>query len=166
MHASARRLVYPCIWFSTLSLLSFSLASTRALSRSVRISLSHSVFPPPSLDLTFFHSRCPFNLLFPLSLLSLSRSLRTLTNMLGCSGGIGAAVPALFSLAGELAPSSCRGAVLSFVASFWVFGSVCAALLAWLIIPAGGWRAYVSLSAIPALANWAFCVACLKESPR
>ena len=65
--------------------------------------------------------------------------------------GIGAAVPVLFCLAAELSPAQVRGTIISFVASFWVVGSVCAALAAWLVIPRLGWRWYVVVTAIPAL---------------
>ena len=72
--------------------------------------------------------------------------------------GIGAAVPVLFCVAAELSPARARGAIISFVASFWVVGSVCAAALGWLVIPRYGWRLYAALTAAPALACSAISV--------
>mmetsp|Transcript_9593 Transcript_9593/g.17582 ORF Transcript_9593/g.17582 Transcript_9593/m.17582 type:complete len:518 (-) Transcript_9593:135-1688(-) len=47
--------------------------------------------------------------------------------------GIGATVPSLFSLASEWSPKEVRGAVVTFVASFWMVGSLFVSGLAWIL---------------------------------
>ena len=52
-----------------------------------------------------------------------------------CSGlGVGAATPALFALAVELAPVNRSGQLVTLVASFWMVGSLTAAGLAYMLL--------------------------------
>ena len=84
--------------------------------------------------------------------------------------GIGASVPAVFSLGAELFPSAQRGRRLSMIAAFWMVGSIFVASVAWLMlgIPEWyvGWRPFAIVSALPALVALALTCIYLPESPR
>ncbi|KAL7542292.1 hypothetical protein ACHAXR_013393 [Thalassiosira sp. AJA248-18] len=93
--------------------------------------------------------------------------------------GIGATVPSLFSLASEWSPAPVRGAMVTFVASFWMVGSLFVSGLAWLLFrnslehesnDSGSllptWRIFAALCALPsALGAW-MVYFYVPESPR
>lgn len=65
--------------------------------------------------------------------------------------GLGGALPLDFSLFAEYLPSRNRGRWLVLLESFWAVGTVLAAALAVLIVPAFGWRWLLATSAVAAL---------------
>ena len=86
-----------------------------------------------------------------------------------CSGlGVGAATPALFALAVELAPVNRSGQLVTLVASFWMVGSLTAAGLAYMLLhdhpvdePMGWsarWRRFaIACAALPMAATVLVC---------
>ncbi len=79
--------------------------------------------------------------------------------------GLGGLPPVMFTLMSEFAPSRRRGALTSFVDSFWSLGLVVSALVAYLVIPTMGWQAALPVGALPVLYSVVLRVA-LPESPR
>ena len=72
--------------------------------------------------------------------------------------GIGGAAPVVFAMGADSFPVSRRGAWLSYVAMFWMVGSVYAALTAWLCFVDQSssssndvWRFYAIICALPAI---------------
>ncbi len=65
--------------------------------------------------------------------------------------GLGGELPVAAALVSEFAPSAHRGRLVVLLESFWAVGWAAAALIAWLFIPAYGWRAAFFLGALPAL---------------
>lgn len=65
--------------------------------------------------------------------------------------GLGGALPLDFSLFAEYLPSRNRGRWLVLLESFWAVGTVVAAGLAVLIVPAFGWRWLLATSAVAAI---------------
>lgn len=90
--------------------------------------------------------------------------------------GVGASVPCLFTLGAELFPVQTRGVYLSYIASFWMVGSIYAAGAAWIILglnahrerilPGWTWRAFVIVAAMPVFLTLALALVFLPESPR
>lgn len=92
--------------------------------------------------------------------------------------GIGATVPSLFSLTSEWCPKEVRGAVVTFVASFWMVGSIFVSGLAWVlfrrdlqhggqdtnVVPA--WRIFSALCAMPSAIGAFMVYNYVPESPR
>lgn len=85
--------------------------------------------------------------------------------------GVGAATPPLFALAAEVSPTPIRGACITYVASWWMLGSIFAAAFAklvlvstkrldvnfdepWVLSP---WRCYALICSAPAMLS---CLAC------
>jgi putative MFS transporter len=65
----------------------------------------------------------------------------------------------------EFMPAKRRGFMVVLLESFWAYGSVAAALIAYLVIPTWGWRAALLIGALPAF--YAFVIRrALPESPR
>ena len=62
--------------------------------------------------------------------------------------GLGGALPLDFSLFAEYLPRRNRGRWLVLLESFWAVGTVAAAGLAWLLVPAFGWRPLLATSAL------------------
>lgn len=90
--------------------------------------------------------------------------------------GVGASVPCLFTLGAELFPVQTRGVYLSYVASFWMVGSIYAAGAAWIILgldfdgerilPGWTWRPFVVAAALPVFLTLISACFLLPESPR
>ncbi len=90
--------------------------------------------------------------------------------------GVGASVPCLFTLGAELFPVHTRGVHLSYIASFWMVGSIYAAAAAWIILgldadgnrilPGWTWRPFVVAAALPVFLTLALALLFLPESPR
>ncbi|APT91011.1 membrane protein [Corynebacterium sphenisci DSM 44792] len=66
--------------------------------------------------------------------------------------GLGAELPVASTLVAEFAPKRIRGRVLVILEAFWALGWLLAALIGYLIIPAGadGWRWALALGVVPA----------------
>jgi MFS transporter, putative metabolite:H+ symporter len=79
--------------------------------------------------------------------------------------GLGGELPVAATLVSEFMPAARRGTMVVLLESFWAYGSVAAALIGFLVIPAWGWRAAFLIGALPAL--YAFVLRRgLPESPR
>ena len=89
--------------------------------------------------------------------------------------GIGATVPSLFSLTSEWCPKEVRGAVVTFVASFWMVGSLFVSRLGWVLfgrdlhgqetnVPT--WRIFAALCAMPSALGAFMVYNYVPESPR
>ena len=86
-------------------------------------------------------------------------------------------VPSLFSLASEWSPKEVRGSVVTFVASFWMVGSLFVSSLAWILFSRSNehdqsgsslptWRLFAAICALPsALGAW-MVYWYVPESPR
>jgi MFS transporter, putative metabolite:H+ symporter len=79
--------------------------------------------------------------------------------------GLGGELPVVSSLLSEFIPRENRGRFIVLLESFWAFGWLIAAVIAFLIIPAYGWRIAFVIGAVPALYIWVVRRA-LPESPR
>ncbi|MCL1847736.1 MAG: MFS transporter [Coriobacteriia bacterium] len=79
--------------------------------------------------------------------------------------GLGGELPAASTLVSEFSPVAKRGRNVVILESFWAWGWIAAALVAYLAIPVWGWRAAFFIGAVPALfaAVLRFAV---PESPR
>jgi putative MFS transporter len=79
--------------------------------------------------------------------------------------GLGGELPAASTLVSELSPLAKRGRNVIILESFWAWGWIIAALVAYLAIPVFGWRVAFFIGAVPALfaAILRFAV---PESPR
>ncbi|MDD2483486.1 MAG: MFS transporter [Eubacteriales bacterium] len=79
--------------------------------------------------------------------------------------GLGGELPAASTLISEFSPTKKRGRNVIFLESFWAWGWIIAALVAYLVIPVYGWRYAFWIGAVPALfaAILRFAV---PESPR
>lgn len=79
--------------------------------------------------------------------------------------GLGGELPAASTLVSEYSPVKMRGRNVIFLESFWAWGWIAAALVAYLVIPVYGWRVAFWIGALPA-----FFAAVLRkavpESPR
>jgi len=62
--------------------------------------------------------------------------------------GLGGELPVAATLVSELMPARRRGMMVVLLESFWAYGSVVAALIGFLVIPAWGWRAAFLIGAI------------------
>jgi putative MFS transporter len=79
--------------------------------------------------------------------------------------GLGGELPVVSSLLSEFIPSKQRGRFIVLLESFWAWGWLIAALVAFLVIPAYGWRIAFVIGTIPALYIWVVRRK-LPESPR
>ena len=79
--------------------------------------------------------------------------------------GLGGELPVVSSLLSEFIPGKHRGRFIVLLESFWAWGWLIAALVAFLIIPGHGWRVAFVIGAIPALYIWVVRRK-LPESPR
>lgn len=65
--------------------------------------------------------------------------------------GLGGELPAASTLVSEFSPTNVRGRMVVLLESFWAWGWIVAALIAYLLIPVYGWRIGFFLGGIPAL---------------
>lgn len=79
--------------------------------------------------------------------------------------GLGGELPAASTLVSEISPVKTRGRNVVFLESFWAWGWIAAALVAYLLIPVYGWRVAFFVGAIPALFA-AVLRRAVPESPR
>lgn len=79
--------------------------------------------------------------------------------------GLGGELPVVSSLLSEFMPSKYRGRYIVLLESFWAYGWLIAAIVAFLVIPAYGWRSAFIIGAIPAFYVW-IVRRKLPESPR
>ncbi|XP_078322723.1 synaptic vesicle glycoprotein 2C-like isoform X2 [Crassostrea virginica] len=90
--------------------------------------------------------------------------------------GVGGSIPVIFSYFTEFQPKDKRGRMISALATFWMFGNIIAAGLAWSVIPTGigyhspsfkynSWRIFVALCTFPSLSSAVFFVF-MPESPK
>ncbi len=83
-----------------------------------------------------------------------------------CTGfGLGGELPAASTLISEYSPKKIRGRNVIFLESFWAWGWILAALVAYLLIPVYGWRIAFWVGAVPALFA-AYLRKAVPESPR
>ncbi|MFL0267447.1 MFS transporter [Candidatus Clostridium radicumherbarum] len=79
--------------------------------------------------------------------------------------GLGGELPAASTLVSEFSPAKARGRMVVLLESFWAWGWIVAALIAYLLIPLYGWRIGFILGGVPALYA-AFLRKGIPESPR
>jgi putative MFS transporter len=79
--------------------------------------------------------------------------------------GVGGTLPVDYGMFTEYVPAKDRGKRLVLLESFWAFGTLVAAALAWLIVPRLGWRALFAVSAVPGLLLF-LVRSSVPESPR
>lgn len=79
--------------------------------------------------------------------------------------GLGGELPAASTLVSEYSPVKVRGRNVIILESFWAWGWIVAALVAYLLIPVYGWRTAFFVGAIPALFA-AYLRKAVPESPR
>ncbi len=79
--------------------------------------------------------------------------------------GLGGELPAASTLVSEFSPTRSRGRNVIFLESFWAWGWIAAALVAYLLIPVYGWRMAFWVGALPALFA-AYLRSAVPESPR
>lgn len=79
--------------------------------------------------------------------------------------GLGGELPVITSMVSEFSPIKSRGRNVVIVESFWAWGWIIAALVAYLCIPVYGWRVAFFVGAIPALFAAVLRFA-MPESPR
>jgi putative MFS transporter len=83
-----------------------------------------------------------------------------------CTGfGLGGELPAASTLISEYSPKKIRGRNVIILESFWAWGWILAALVAYLMIPVYGWRIAFWVGAVPALFA-AYLRKTVPESPR
>ena len=83
-----------------------------------------------------------------------------------CTGfGLGGELPAASTLISEFSPKRIRGRNVVILESFWAWGWILAALVAYLLIPIYGWRTAFWVGAVPALFA-AYLRRSVPESPR
>lgn len=79
--------------------------------------------------------------------------------------GLGGELPAASTLVSEFSPAKVRGKMVILLESFWAWGWIAAALVAYMLIPFYGWRVAFWVGAIPALYA-AYLRKAVPESPR
>ncbi|ADK15174.1 putative niacin/nicotinamide transporter NaiP [Clostridium ljungdahlii DSM 13528] len=79
--------------------------------------------------------------------------------------GLGGELPAASTLVSEFSPAKSRGRMVVLLESFWAWGWIASALIAYLLIPVYGWRIGFFLGGIPALYA-AYLRRNIPESPR
>ncbi|AYD39391.1 MFS transporter [Clostridium fermenticellae] len=79
--------------------------------------------------------------------------------------GLGGELPAASTLVSEFSPTKVRGRMVVLLESFWAWGWIAAALIAYLLIPIYGWRIGFFLGGVPALYA-AYLRKGIPESPR
>lgn len=79
--------------------------------------------------------------------------------------GLGGELPVATTYVLESSPEAVRGRRVVFLEMFWAFGSLCAALVSFFVIPSAGWRIVFLIGAIPALYTIVLRLA-LPETPK
>jgi putative MFS transporter len=79
--------------------------------------------------------------------------------------GLGGELPAASTLVSEYSPANARGRNVVILESFWAWGWILAALVAYMLIPLYGWRMAFWVGAVPALYA-AYLRKSVPESPR
>ncbi len=79
--------------------------------------------------------------------------------------GLGGELPAASTLVSEFSPAKVRGRMVVMLESFWAWGWIIAALIAYMLIPLYGWRIGFFLGGVPALYA-AYLRKGIPESPR
>ncbi|XP_033741474.1 synaptic vesicle glycoprotein 2C-like isoform X1 [Pecten maximus] len=90
--------------------------------------------------------------------------------------GVGGSIPVIFSYFTEFQPKDRRGTMISVLATFWMFGNIIAAGLAWIIVPLDigysspdftydSWRIFVAICTFPSLSSAALFFL-MPESPK
>ncbi len=79
--------------------------------------------------------------------------------------GLGGELPVVSALMSEFVPGRARGRFVVLLESFWAWGWLCAALIAFFVIPNYGWQVAFMIGALPAFYVW-FIRRKLPESPR
>lgn len=79
--------------------------------------------------------------------------------------GLGGELPAASTLVSEFSPVKARGKMVVLLESFWAWGWIAAALIAYLLIPIYGWRIGFFLGGVPSLYA-AYLRKGIPESPR
>lgn len=79
--------------------------------------------------------------------------------------GLGGELPVASTLVSEFSPSKVRGRMVVILESFWAWGWIVAALVAYLLVPTYGWRVAFFIGAVPALYA-AYLRRAIPESPR
>jgi putative MFS transporter len=79
--------------------------------------------------------------------------------------GLGGELPAASTLVSEYSPTKVRGRNVVILESFWAWGWILAALVAYMLIPVYGWRMAFWVGAVPALYA-AYLRKSVPESPR
>ncbi|SES86819.1 MFS transporter, putative metabolite:H+ symporter [Thorsellia anophelis DSM 18579] len=96
--------------------------------------------------------------IFTLLLFSIASGLSALTDTLSIflilrffiGAGLGGELPVASTLVAESVPANKRGQIVVLLESFWAGGWLLAALIAYFVIPAYGWRMALILTALPA----------------
>lgn len=78
--------------------------------------------------------------------------------------GLGGELPVASTLVSEFSPSKVRGRLVVILESFWAWGWIAAAMVAYLLVPLYGWRVAFFIGAIPALYA-AYLRRAIPESP-
>src|SRR5437588_793379 len=81
------------------------------------------------------------------------------------SAGLGGELPVVSSLLSEFIPRKHRGRFIVLLESFWAFGWLIAAVVAYVLIPSYGWRVAFVVGSFPAFYIWTIRRR-LPESPR
>ena len=115
----------------------------------------------------------------PITNLDIIGSSHILSNiMMFCPNSVGGSMPVVFSYYSEYYSRRWRGPFVITLASFWIIGSIFAALMAWIVIgrfnndihghigsmTIEAWRVYIILCTFPCLSS-ALCFILLPESP-
>ncbi|HEY3425475.1 MAG TPA: MFS transporter [Negativicutes bacterium] len=79
--------------------------------------------------------------------------------------GLGTGFPPAMSLVSELIPSKDRGRYIAILEGFWPIGFISAGILAYFLIPLGGWRLVFFAEAVPVIYYFAIKYY-ITESPR
>ncbi|OWF42994.1 synaptic vesicle glycoprotein 2C-like [Mizuhopecten yessoensis] len=90
--------------------------------------------------------------------------------------GVGGSIPVIFSYFTEFQPKEKRGTMISVLATFWMFGNIIAAGLAWIIVPLdigysspnftyNSWRIFIAICTFPSLSSAALFFL-MPESPK
>ena len=79
--------------------------------------------------------------------------------------GLGGELPVASTLVSEFSPARYRGRMLTLLESFWAYGWVLAALIAYFVIPRWGWRVAFWIGALPAFYVYVLRRS-MPESPR